>query len=182
LHRRSRFLVLVVALLSASVFAQGAENGVTRRESFALDAAVRAIATYRDATWHWQDVMGVRHSPFAASAARSPDLDYRRWVAKLWRRRATKTRLRAEHVPHASAWLCIHHYEGGWASATGNGYYGGLQMDITFMRHYGAKLLRRKGTADHWSPLEQMWVAERALRSGRGFYPWPRTARACGLI
>jgi hypothetical protein len=27
-----------------------------------------------------------------------------------------------------------------------------------------------------------MWVAERAYRSGRGFYPWPNTARACGLI
>jgi hypothetical protein len=25
-------------------------------------------------------------------------------------------------------------------------------------------------------------VAERAYRSGRGFYPWPNTARACGLI
>jgi hypothetical protein len=27
-----------------------------------------------------------------------------------------------------------------------------------------------------------MWVAERAHRSGRGFYPWPNTARHCGLI
>jgi hypothetical protein len=25
-------------------------------------------------------------------------------------------------------------------------------------------------------------VAERAYRSGRGFYPWPNSARACGLI
>lgn len=25
-------------------------------------------------------------------------------------------------------------------------------------------------------------VAERARRSGRGFYPWPNTARECGLI
>jgi len=32
------------------------------------------------------------------------------------------------------------------------------------------------------SPLEQMWVAERAYRNGRGFYPWPNTARYCGLI
>ncbi len=30
--------------------------------------------------------------------------------------------------------------------------------------------------------VEQMWVAERAHRSGRGFYPWPNTARYCGLI
>jgi hypothetical protein len=27
-----------------------------------------------------------------------------------------------------------------------------------------------------------MWAAERAHRSGRGFYPWPNTARYCGLI
>src|ERR687886_629540 len=44
-------------------------------------------------------------------------------------------------------------------------YYGGLQMDIGFQRAYGARLLVRKGTADHWTPLEQMWVAERALRA-----------------
>jgi len=27
-----------------------------------------------------------------------------------------------------------------------------------------------------------MWAAERAHRAGRGFYPWPNTARYCGLI
>jgi hypothetical protein len=57
-----------------------------------------------------------------------------------------------------------------------------LQMDMGFQQAYGAALLRRKGTADHWSPLEQIWVAERAYRSGRGFYPWPNTARWCGLL
>ena len=61
-------------------------------------------------------------------------------------------------------------------------YFGGLQMDIGFQRTYGAGLLARKGTADHWTPLEQMWVAERALRSGRGFFAWPNTARACGVL
>ncbi len=55
-------------------------------------------------------------------------------------------------------------------------------MDISFQRHYAPRVLRTKGTADRWSPLEQMWVAERAYRSGRGFYPWPNTARYCGLI
>ena len=65
---------------------------------------------------------------------------------------------------------------------TGNGYYGGLQMDLTFQRSYGSFLLRSKGTANRWTPYEQMWVAERAYESGRGFYPWPNTARSCGLI
>jgi hypothetical protein len=55
-------------------------------------------------------------------------------------------------------------------------------MDISFMRHYAWGGLLRKGTADRWSPLEQMWVAERAHRSGRGYGPWPNTARSCGLL
>lgn len=71
---------------------------------------------------------------------------------------------------------------GNWSINTGNGYYGGLQMDISFQRAYGRELLRRKGTANNWTAAEQMWVAERAYRSGRGFYPWPNTARSCGLI
>jgi hypothetical protein len=54
-------------------------------------------------------------------------------------------------------------------------------MDYGFQAVYGSYLLQTKGTADHWTPLEQIWVAERAARS-RGFYPWPNTARSCGLI
>ena len=47
----------------------------------------------------------------------------------------------------------------------------GLQMDLGFQRTYGRELLRRKGTANHWTPLEQMWVAERAHRSGPRLLP-----------
>jgi hypothetical protein len=83
--------------------------------------------------------------------------------------------------PHYWDWLCIHRYEGAW-NDPGAPYYGGLQMDWGFMHAYGNSLLRSKGTADHWTPLEQMWVAEKALQAGRGFYPWPNTARMCGLI
>jgi hypothetical protein len=54
-------------------------------------------------------------------------------------------------------------------------------MDYGFQATYGYGLLRTKGTADHWTPLEQIWVAEKALRS-RGFWPWPNTARSCGLL
>ena len=81
---------------------------------------------------------------------------------------------------HYRQWLCIHHYEGPW-NDPGSPYYGGLQMDMNFMRAYGRRLLRLKGTADHWTPLEQMQVAERAYRE-RGFRPWPNTARMCGLL
>lgn len=86
----------------------------------------------------------------------------------------------AGYPPHYQAWLCIHRYEGSWSDG-GSPYWGGLQMNYGFQATYGAKLLREKGTADHWTPLEQMWVAENAYKS-RGFYPWPNTARYCGLI
>jgi hypothetical protein len=98
----------------------------------------------------------------------------------VWRRVAKRTWVRAQNPPHEAAWRCIQRYEGPWTDQ-GSPYYGGLQMDLTFQRRYGAYLLRRKGTADRWTPLEQMWVAERAMRAGRGFYPWPNTARSCGL-
>ena len=78
--------------------------------------------------------------------------------------------------------MCIHHYEGAWNSNTGNGYYGGLQMDLTFQSLYGAEFLNRWGTADNWPVWAQLQSAVRAYQSGRGFGPWPNTARACGLI
>jgi hypothetical protein len=83
--------------------------------------------------------------------------------------------------PHKKAWACIHRFEGSWRD-TGAPFWGGLQFDSRFQQTYNPYLLRAKGTADHWSPLEQMWTAERAFRSGRGFYPWPKTARYCGLL
>jgi hypothetical protein len=99
----------------------------------------------------------------------------------VWRGRLATARRKANRPPHRSAWLCIHRYEGSWNDG-GGPYYGGLQMDWGFMHAYGGWLLATRGTADHWTPLQQMWVAERAYRAGRGFFPWPNTARMCGLI
>ncbi len=99
-----------------------------------------------------------------------------------WRERARGAYRDAIDPPHEWEFRCIHSHEGAWTANTGNGYYGGLQMDITFQRQYGPRLLKRKGTANNWTPLEQIWVGERALREGRGFYPWPTAARRCGLI
>jgi hypothetical protein len=80
------------------------------------------------------------------------------------------------------AWLCIHRYEGSWTDA-GDPYWGGLQMDRQFMWTYGADMIRRYGGYAHlWPPYVQMRVAERARASGRGFYPWPNSARRCGLL
>jgi hypothetical protein len=108
-------------------------------------------------------------------------LGYRLWLRDAWRTKAKRARHRAHHPPHLAGWRCIHRWEGSWTDPN-SPYYGGLQMDLSFQRTYGPGLLRRKGTADHWAPYEQMWVAERAVKAGRGFYPWPLTARRCGLI
>ena len=150
----------------------------TKRTVTPTDASViRAIKHYRTATRRLQFVMGksvVKTRPVSRAS-----LERARAV---WRHRARIVRRHfVAGPPHRSAWKCIHQYEGSWKDS-GGPYYGGLQMDLGFQQHYGYVLLRTKGTAENWTPLEQMWVAERAYRSGRGFYPWPNTARYCGLI
>lgn len=70
---------------------------------------------------------------------------------------------------------------GNWNINTGNGYYGGLQMDIGFQSRYGSGYLDRYGTADRWPVWAQLETAYRAYRDGRRFQPWPNTARVCGL-
>ncbi|MGH3103285.1 MAG: hypothetical protein ACRDN6_04220 [Gaiellaceae bacterium] len=145
------------------------------------DFLLKAIDAKRREVWHWQRLMQKPRTPSADSAERSLDPSYRRWVLRLWAKHARRVRTRAAKPPRKAAWLCIHRHEGPWNDPHPP-YYGGLQMDLTFQRLYGRELLRRKGTADRWTPLEQIWVAERAYRSGRGFYPWPNTARSCGLI
>ncbi len=76
---------------------------------------------------------------------------------------------------------CIHRYEGAWNANTGNSYYGGLQMNLEFQKSYGPEFLARWGTADKWPIWAQLQTAARAYASGRGFGPWPNTARTCGL-
>lgn len=91
---------------------------------------------------------------------------------------------RAVHrLPYERKFNCIAKYESGndWSINTGNGYYGGLQMDRTFQRTYAPGLYARKGTANRWTREEQIRAAARAVPS-RGFHPWPTTARICGLI
>ncbi len=178
-----RLLVLVgVLVLVLAAFARP-QPADARSARVSL---VEQIADYRGETWRWQRLMGKPRTPTTYSERTIASSAYRAWLRDLWRKRALLAEQRAASPPHRSQWLCIHRYERhplqGWATRTGNGYYGGLQMDISFQRTYGSEILRRKGTAENWSAVEQMWVAERAHRSGRGFYPWPNTARSCGLI
>ena len=168
-------LVAVLALAGPAQLAPGASARIDRGEGL-----LPLIAAKRKEAWRWQRLMGKPLSRHAGSAARAASLAYRRWMLRLWTARAARARRRAIRPPHLEAWLCIHRYEGRWDDPNPP-CYGGLQMDLGFQRAYGRHLQRTKGTADNWTPLEQMWVAERAHTSGRGFYPWPSTARYCGL-
>jgi hypothetical protein len=137
---------------------------------------------YRTVARRWRALMGKpRPRLGTAPIAFESLLERRRWRARAWRAKALVARLAGHRPPHLRAWICIHRYEGSWRDPNAP-YFGGLQMDLTFQWRYGPRLLRNKGTANHWTRFEQMWVAERAHRSGRGFYPWPLTARRCGLI
>jgi hypothetical protein len=121
-------------------------------------------------------------APIAVRSSGAPDEMPRLQAsgARAWSRRARRAKSEALHPPRLQAWLCIHSHEGRWDDPDAPDYCG-LQMSIEFQRPYDPELLARKGTADNWTPLEQIWVAERAYRSGRGFHPWPSTARYCGL-
>jgi hypothetical protein len=143
------------------------------------------IDRWRERTWYWQRVMGKPRYPTAYLDRRSRSLTYRQRVLELWKDRAELAKRRALRPPHLKQWLCVFSHERdprqGWRTQTGNGFYGGLQMDMTFQRSYGGWLLKRKGRAHRWTPTEQVWVAERGRRV-QGWYAWPNSARRCGLI
>ena len=171
-------LMLVLFAAAASSLAAGPPN-VSPLPPKHLSPHVRHVnplvtRKLRRTTWHWQAVMGLRRSHSMAPLRSMRAL-------RFWRGHARAVLRLAARPPHRRAWLCIHRYEGSWRDR-GDPYWGGLQMDRGFMHSYAARYLLRRGLANSWSPLEQMWVAERAYRSGRGFYPWPNTARYCGLI
>jgi hypothetical protein len=124
--------------------------------------------------WSWVDCARRQRGNHVRAAREIRDL------------RAELRRVRRAKYPTVEQWLwdaflCIHRYEGAWNDPNPP-YWGGLQMDMDFMRTYGPELLKAKGTADNWTPAEQMAVAIKAYRSGRGFHPWPNTARKCGLL
>jgi hypothetical protein len=140
----------------------------------------RHIRSFRAGTRRWLTVMHGRPvGSSSRSLAAAHSVQGLRLLARTWRHREHAVWWQATHPPHLQAWNCIHHYEGSWTDS-GGPYWGGLQMDLSFQSTYGGWLLRHKGTADHWSPLEQIWVAVRAAHS-RGFSPWPNTARSCGV-
>ena len=159
----------------------------TRRAYTARDVALRRV--------HRRLAVAIPRPPRVHSAlsrriayAKRLTLELRRIypgpVTRRFANARAKTGAATLELPQAlsSAFLCIHRYEGAWNANTGNGYYGGLQMDRRFQSLYGSDYVARWGTADNWPAWAQLQAAVRAYQSGRGFYPWPNTARACGLI
>jgi hypothetical protein len=142
-------------------------------------ASRRHIRHFRADTRHWLTVIRGRPPARVSRRLAGRSLPRLRQLARRWRHRAHRAWWHANHPPELNSWLCIHRYEGSW-SDPGAPYWGGLQMDISFQETYGGWLLHHKGTAENWSPLEQIWVAVRAARA-RGFSPWPTTARSCGV-
>lgn len=131
------------------------------------------------ATARWLTIMRGRPPRHVSHTVASATPQAARHLAQFWHRRATKAWKLAQHPPERRAWYCIHHYEGSWTDANAP-YWGGLQMDMNFQSAYGAWLLKHEGTANHWTPLAQIWAGVRAWRT-RGFEPWANTARACGV-
>jgi hypothetical protein len=166
---------VIAVILTCAALAVSAAAG-TKHEKLR-----QKVVEHRAATWYWQGVMFRSRTPTARHEQKTSSTKYLRWLAREWYERRVVAMRRAQRPPNLSAWLCIHRGEGSWTDPNAP-YFGGLQMDWGFMSTYGGHLLRRKGTADNWTMWEQIWVAERARASGRGFYPWPTTARRCGLI
>jgi hypothetical protein len=169
--------------LAGATVAHGAPGSDNREHEIgreAIDYYSTEITRFQRQTWHWQRVMGVALSPPPARGLTNLSAWQVKRAATLWRKRSNAAYRRAQRPPHLREFMCIHRYEGSWTDR-GHPYWGGLQMDISFQQSYGGYLFQKKGTADRWSPLEQIWAAEKAHRS-RGFWPWPNTARYCGLL
>lgn len=185
-------VVMLTVALGVIIGGLGTQTAHAQSVAKQCPGIVRGIAFYQNATWKYQDALNESHTRSSFRPHRILSCRYAgEYVGSLWRKRARAWRKRYEaYIKEQrtlfsrlyAKWSCIHRYEGSWMANTGNGYYGGLQMDLTFQRHYGAKFLARYGTADNWPVIDQLIAAEKAYWSGRGFYPWPRTARACGLI
>lgn len=74
---------------------------------------------------------------------------------------------------------------GRWTCNTGNGYYGGLQMDDTFEHTYNPIASKKWGHANNWPINSQIFAADRAYHgfwniSARGLVPWPWSNRHYG--
>src|SRR5262245_11889838 len=168
-----RRLTWAVAALSACVLCAGGTNANSAPETTKTTRATKAtkatrqalswlggqIRAYQRSAWHWQRLMGVRLSPTTGDSLAELGVPGAKTALVRWRHVARTARRQGQHPPHLREFMCIHSYEGSWTDG-GAPFWGGLQMNYSFQAAYGARLLRAKGTADHWTPLEQIWTAE----------------------
>jgi Transglycosylase-like domain len=150
--------------------------------------ARRGLVFYRLRHSSWSQMRGISARAdlsIPRSCARTRRLAeiwrWQAWIARYRYQRWQEGRLQRERRALYEKWRCIHEHEGAWDANTGNGYYGGLQMDVTFQRSHGLRFYERWGTADQWPVWAQLEAAEDAYRT-RGFTPWPNTARMCGVL
>jgi hypothetical protein len=135
-------------------------------------------AKARAKTYKYERAMGQHPHPHPGLSLWRRTFDGRRHFRDLWRHRA-RDAVHAFRVKTAGL-RCIHHWEGPWNANTGNGYYGGLQMDVAFQSSWGHYILNHEGTANRWAPFDQIRVALKAVRS-IGYGPWPNTRKMCGI-
>jgi Transglycosylase-like domain len=160
------------------------ESGVVPR----CRHARKAVPFYRQITWtvqaRWRTDLADRTPIVRGRSCHWARYAADEWVARAQSALRSHTRylasVRSERRALYEKWRCIHEHEGAWDANTGNGYYGGLQMDMSFQRAYGPEFMDRWGTADRWPVWAQITAAERAYVT-RGFGPWPNTSRMCGL-
>jgi hypothetical protein len=153
-------------------------------------SARRGVAFYRGRYLHHRARMGAGRPTTPAGLTAS--CSRVRPAVSIWKARALVARHTANAVVFiretrklANArralyekWRCIHEHEGAWDDPNPP-YWGGLQMDMAFMRSHGSEFLARWGTADRWPVWAQIAAAEDAYKT-RGFGPWPNTRRMCG--
>jgi hypothetical protein len=180
-------LLGLLTILNLGIYAANSYGHQPRKPS---DHSLRSLERW--------NVKRIRHAGYVLRFfERHPKILYaKRTSNKAWRivhahqkmRRHARARLavirqRMSIPPHYSFWLCVHRQEATWTDPN-SPYYGGLQMGNWFMRTYGWNLLQRKGTANNWTPMEQIWVAERAWKREGYSYSWlygqwPNTAPPC---
>ena len=82
--------------------------------------------------------------------------------------------------PVSSMWYALAQCEssGIWSRNSGNGYYGGLQEDMSFWRRYGGTAFAAR--PDQATPLQQITVAIHGL-AVQGPAAWPVCSRVVGL-
>jgi hypothetical protein len=138
-------------------------------------AQLEQINEFRVETWRWQSLMRKPRTPTSYRERRSDDERYVERIRDLWRARARTAEpgyIRRTAGPGLHPPLRAQSTQG-WKTRTGNGYYGGLQMDIGFQRPTGLNFCaaaRRPLT-----PVSRCGSPS-APTKWRGF-SWPNTAR-----